>query len=142
MLLLCETASPADSALAVLFPACVMLCTHALHGLALLEQVLGEVLQPGDRLLVAKGGKGGMGVRAPSRVQKQRQLQKEIKNVEVCGGRPMPQMLLWCYCCSCVLAPSMQQLGSAWQPGWNKAVAPHFHSWAEAARQSCFKLVA
>jgi GTPase involved in cell partitioning and DNA repair len=46
-------------------------------------QLLGEVVQPGDRILVAKGGKGGMGVVAPSRGQKQRDLQREIKAAKV-----------------------------------------------------------
>lgn len=50
-----------------------------------LLQLLGEVVQPGDRILVAKGGKGGMGVTAPSRGQKQRDLQREIKAAEVRG---------------------------------------------------------
>jgi hypothetical protein len=53
--------------------------------LLLYLQLLGEVVQPGDRILVAKGGKGGMGVRAPSRGQKQRDLQREIKAAEVGG---------------------------------------------------------
>jgi GTPase involved in cell partitioning and DNA repair len=45
--------------------------------------VLGELLQPGERLLLAKGGKGGVGVRAPSRLQKQRDLQRELRTAEV-----------------------------------------------------------
>jgi hypothetical protein len=45
--------------------------------------LLGEVVQPGDRILVALGGKGGMGVTAPLRGQKQRDLQREIKAAEV-----------------------------------------------------------
>jgi hypothetical protein len=45
--------------------------------------VLGEVLQPGDRVLVAKGGKGGSGLVAPSRLQKQRDLSKEFKQAQV-----------------------------------------------------------
>ncbi|WIA30129.1 hypothetical protein OEZ86_000222 [Tetradesmus obliquus] len=49
-------------------------------------QLLGEVVQPGDRILVAKGGKGGMGMTAPSRGQKQRDLQREIKAAEKSGG--------------------------------------------------------
>lgn len=46
-------------------------------------QVLGEVLQPGDRVLVAKGGKGGMGIKAPSKIQKQKELRKELKTAAV-----------------------------------------------------------
>eukprot|EP00879_Flechtneria_rotunda_P016960 GHRR01017756.1.p1 GENE.GHRR01017756.1~~GHRR01017756.1.p1 ORF type:complete len:501 (+),score=174.15 GHRR01017756.1:298-1800(+) len=49
-------------------------------------QVLGEVIQPSDRVLVAKGGKGGLGVRAPSRLQKQRELHKELENARKSGG--------------------------------------------------------
>lgn len=48
-----------------------------------LLQVLGEVLQPGERLLVAHGGKGGRGVVAPSRLQKQQELKKEYKRAQV-----------------------------------------------------------
>jgi hypothetical protein len=46
------------------------------------------VVQPGDRILVAKGGKGGMGVTAPSRGQKQRDLLREIKAAEVGAAEP------------------------------------------------------
>ena len=46
-------------------------------------QVLGEVLQPGDRLVVVQGGKGGRGVVAPSRLQKQKELAKEYKRAQV-----------------------------------------------------------
>jgi hypothetical protein len=48
-------------------------------------QVLGEVLQPGDRLVVAFGGKGGRGVVAPSRMQKQKEMVKEQKRAQVRG---------------------------------------------------------
>lgn len=41
------------------------------------------MLQPGDRLVVATGGKGGQGVVAPSRVQKQKELAKEFKQAQV-----------------------------------------------------------
>jgi hypothetical protein len=57
--------------------------------LCLLLQLLGEVVQPGDRILVAKGGKGGMGVRAPSRGQKQRDLQREMRAAQV-SATPLP----------------------------------------------------
>lgn len=60
-----------------------VLC-HAM--LRCFAQVLGEVLQPGDRLLVAHGGKGGRGVVAPSRIQKQQELKKEYKRAQVSGG--------------------------------------------------------
>ncbi len=46
-------------------------------------QVIGELLQPGQRLLVAKGGKGGAGVRAPSRERKQQDLAREMKYAKV-----------------------------------------------------------
>lgn len=46
---------------------------------------MGELLQPGQRLLVAKGGKGGAGVRAPSRERKQRDLARELKFARVRG---------------------------------------------------------
>lgn len=41
------------------------------------------MIQPGERLLVAHGGKGGRGVVAPSRMQKQKDLSKEIKLAQV-----------------------------------------------------------
>lgn len=47
-------------------------------------QVLGELLQPDERLLVAKGGKGGNGIRAPSRENRQAELAREIKLARVC----------------------------------------------------------
>lgn len=50
---------------------------------AVVVQVLGEVLQPGDRVLVAKGGKGGMGITAPSKMQKQKELRQEFKTAAV-----------------------------------------------------------
>ena len=53
---------------------------------AVLCQVLGEVIQPGERLVVAEGGKGGRGVVAPSRIQKQTELKKEYERAQVCGG--------------------------------------------------------
>jgi hypothetical protein len=49
----------------------------------LIAQVLGEVIQPGERLLVAHGGKGGRGVVAPSRMQKQQDLSKDLKMAQV-----------------------------------------------------------
>jgi hypothetical protein len=49
----------------------------------LVAQVLGEVIQPGERLLVAHGGKGGRGVVAPSRMQKQKDLSKDLKMAQV-----------------------------------------------------------
>lgn len=60
-------------------PCCDMLC-------GVLCQVLGEVIQPGERLVVAEGGKGGRGVVAPSRIQKQTELKKEYERAQVCGG--------------------------------------------------------
>ncbi|KAI8469774.1 MAG: GTP-binding protein Obg/CgtA [Monoraphidium minutum] len=48
--------------------------------------VLGELLQPGQRLLVAKGGKGGGGVRAPSREQRQREINREAKLAKESGA--------------------------------------------------------
>jgi hypothetical protein len=48
-------------------------------------QVIGELLQPGQRLLVAKGGKGGAGVRAPSRDDNKASLAREMKMAQVRG---------------------------------------------------------
>eukprot|EP00878_Enallax_costatus_P028247 GHUV01030493.1.p1 GENE.GHUV01030493.1~~GHUV01030493.1.p1 ORF type:complete len:138 (+),score=26.86 GHUV01030493.1:294-707(+) len=56
-------------------------------------QVLGEVLQPGDRVLVAKGGKGGAGITAPSRVQKQKDLRKELQTAAVSMQYPLACLL-------------------------------------------------
>ena len=38
--------------------------------------MIGELLQPGDSLVVARGGRGGLGVVAPSREQK---IRKAVK---------------------------------------------------------------
>jgi len=44
------------------------------------------VLQPGDRVVVAHGGTGGRGVVAPSRLQKQKELDKEYQRAQVGDG--------------------------------------------------------
>jgi len=44
--------------------------------------LLGELLQPGDSLVVARGGKGGLGVVAPSREQKIRRAAKAQKRAD------------------------------------------------------------
>lgn len=59
------------------------LCGHVTLSPLIKKQVLGEVLQPGDRVVVAHGGTGGRGVVAPSRLQKQKELDKEYKRAQV-----------------------------------------------------------
>ncbi len=46
-------------------------------------QVLGELIQPGSRLLVAAGGRGGAGVRAPSHMQRISDTRRELKAARV-----------------------------------------------------------
>lgn len=47
---------------------------------------LGELLNPGDRLLVARGGRGGKGVRAPSREQKVGEQQRAWRKAQKTGA--------------------------------------------------------
>ena len=56
------------------------------------HQLVGELLQPGQRLLVAKGGKGGAGVRAPSREAKQRDLEREMRRARDAGAEVVAVM--------------------------------------------------
>jgi GTPase involved in cell partitioning and DNA repair len=48
--------------------------------------VVGELLNPGDRLVVARGGRGGAGVVAPSREAKQRDTRRELRRAEQAGA--------------------------------------------------------
>jgi hypothetical protein len=79
--------------------------------------VLGELLQPGQRLLVAEGGKGGAGVVAPSRLEKQRDLQRELKAAAVrVGGGGWTSADGQCVDVCCFIATS---LSCSWSfSGW------------------------
>lgn len=48
--------------------------------------VVGELLVPGDRLVVARGGRGGAGVVAPSRESKQRDARRQLRRAEQAGA--------------------------------------------------------
>jgi hypothetical protein len=46
-------------------------------------QFLGELLSPGDRLLVVRGGRGGRGVQAPSRQKRLRDHSRQLRKSQV-----------------------------------------------------------
>ena len=48
--------------------------------------MLGELLSPGDSLVVARGGEGGRGVRAPTRESNQREMKKQFELAEESGA--------------------------------------------------------
>jgi len=100
--------------------ACISVAASASHPVHQTAQVIGELLQPGQRLLVAKGGKGGAGVRAPSKEQRQNDINRELKYARVRLGCLFMAFWCWIYVSSArcwLLAASLFSFHPSFLPG-------------------------